>query len=738
MPKLTIKHNLQPEELRKAITAMAESSGIADQVIETLQKAKACDDAPKEPQELAMRELYRRFQAEFHKATAWIVDDALPGILGATIEKAVTPLPRPLTKEEVQRILQAIRDRFDFIAAQMQTDFTPPQDILDRWKTEGLISQDVTPESFALTVNDPNLKLINNAFCFGRLHQAMEHGASYADILHLALTMPLKKPDLYAIAIAEQQTAMHITAMGEHLATEAGRLMAARNRAIIQQMAIQYHKQALPAKVLDIEAKQEFGIAIPEKLVDTWRGFSSELYHRMEDKARDWDRVAYFEIYDAKGQGQAMDMVETLGAEQLVYKQPLPTACPQCKYLYLEEDGTTPRLFRVGDLLQHGNNIGRKPHPVSGGQVVPGGRPDGQETLLPVTGQIHPWCQCVGPIVYTGHEPWAKQRIQKSRAVPGVHLIKSHVKAHERMSASGKMEMVRDYDDKRTKAETPAPAAKQKQQPEPGKKKPAKAPAEEVKHKGRLGYPQRPKASQAATSKAVEGKLPKVLYHGTSAPEFDQFKNGLTFMAPDQHEADAYAHNPIIGGGRGQGRPRVLKITPSPGRVKDITKTTSNAVQEGEDMEQHFAKEAERAKKQGFRYLQFHHPSTVPGRDEFPATISMYPQEDLHIENEPGQGQEHQNEAWHRTKQGLDKMYRRMSELRDEIAKQQWRPDKKVTDELASLRARSEKEEKTIRQQLREALDAGKDVPKDVLSNYGVQKKPSTPAPSGPGRTRQE
>lgn len=410
MTTLAVKHNLQPEELQKAITALAESSGIADQVVEALQKAKACDDTPKTPSEPAMRELYQRFQAEFHKATTWIVDDALPRILEDHIEKAAAPLPRPLTKEEIRNILQAVRDRFEFVAAQMQTTYTPPLDLLDRWKTEGLIGQDVTAENFALIASDPEAKLIHNAFCFGRLHQAMAQGKTYAEIMRLALTLPLQKPDLAAIAVAEQQTATYITAMGDHLATEAGRLMAAKNRAIIQQMAIDYHKHDLRAKVLDEAAKREAGLAIPERPVDTWRGFSSELYHTMEDKVRDWDRVAFYEIYDAKGQGQAIDMIEKLGAEQLVYKRPLPTACPQCRHLYLEEDGTTPKLFRVGDLLRNGNNVGRKPHPVRGGEVVPGGRPDGQETLRATAGLIHPWCACVGPVVYTGQEPWANNR----------------------------------------------------------------------------------------------------------------------------------------------------------------------------------------------------------------------------------------------------------------------------------------------------------------------------------------
>lgn len=419
-------------------------------------KSPIIDGQPKLPREPAMRELYYRFQAEFHKSVAWLVDNAIPSVLSATLEKASSPLPRPLTKEEIQNILQAIHDRFAFVAAQMQSEFTPPKDVLERWKAMGLVGQDVTAESFTLAATEPEMHLIRNAFIFGRLHAAMEQGKNYADILKLATGMPLQKPDLHAIAVAEQQSATYITAMGDHLGTEAGRVMAEKNRAIIQRMAIDYHKKDLTAKVLDEEAKREAGFEIPEVRVDNWRQFSSELYHTMEDKARDWDRVAYTELYDARNQGQAMDLLEKFGPEQLVYKMPLPTACPQCKHAYLEADGVTPRVFKLANLISNGTNIGRKPHPVRGGTVLSGGRSDGKTTLRPVAGLMHPWCACLGPYLFTGKEVWAqKERMDKSKAIPGAYLIKAHVKAHERMSASGqKLEPPKEETETRAKEQT--------------------------------------------------------------------------------------------------------------------------------------------------------------------------------------------------------------------------------------------------------------------------------------------
>ena len=66
--QLAIEHNLTQEELRKAITGMAIGSGIEQEVLDTLLKAKTCDDTPKEPRTRAMRELYAAMQEQFRQA----------------------------------------------------------------------------------------------------------------------------------------------------------------------------------------------------------------------------------------------------------------------------------------------------------------------------------------------------------------------------------------------------------------------------------------------------------------------------------------------------------------------------------------------------------------------------------------------------------------------------------------------------------------------------------------------
>lgn len=404
--ELEIEHNLEPEELSKALVGLARSHHLEEEVVAALQKAMG-DDAPKVPKSPAMRGLFFRFRDLYQDAARWC-RDYVDSVAAGRLEKAEKYIDRPLTKEEIQQIQQAIRDRFGYLSAQLEgEDVVVPEDALERWKQLGLVDESVTPQTFAIAA--PGEKLIRNAFVFGRLQHALDAGKSYEEVLKLALKAPLLKPDLHAIAIAEQQTATHITGLAEDLATEAGRLAAARNREIIRQMAVDFHAQKLPASVRDEAIKRELGMEIPERTVDTWQGFSSELYHTFGEKGKDWDRIAFFELQDAKGQGHGLGLLQEYGPEKPVYKMPLPTACPQCKHLYLTEEGT-PRLFRLGEMLSWGNNIGRKPLPVRGGAVADTRRDDGTETLRPVCGQVHPWCECAGPYVFTGMEHWAKNQ----------------------------------------------------------------------------------------------------------------------------------------------------------------------------------------------------------------------------------------------------------------------------------------------------------------------------------------
>lgn len=313
-----------------------------------------------------------------------------------------------MTHDQILQLQRAIEDRYGFIAAQLQGDYTPEPEQLERWKRLGLVPEHITPETFAGSV-PAEMQYIRNAFLIGRMADAIEQGTTFAEAMRLALNLPIQKPDLAAIAIAEQQTAMYITDNAKDLATKVGQLAIQKRNEAIRQMAVDFHARKLKRTVMHEEAKREAGEEIPERYVENWQQFKSELYHALEDKARDWDRVAYTELTTAQETGKAYKILEDHGPDTLVYKRTLPSACPQCVYAYCEEDGVTPKVFKLSTLLDNGDNVNRKPHPTRAGKVVGGGRPDGAETMKPVSGTMHPFCAC-RLYKYTGYETWGKQR----------------------------------------------------------------------------------------------------------------------------------------------------------------------------------------------------------------------------------------------------------------------------------------------------------------------------------------
>jgi len=160
---LSIEHNLNNEQLRKALAGIAIGSGIEPEMIETLQKRCTCDNSPKLPRTRAMKELYRRFQELFREASADIERYA---VMIAKGELRKAGHQAPLTAEQLQRLLQAIQDRYGYLAAQIQSvDYEPLQNEIDRWKTLGLVDPAVTPATFMASV-PAEMHLIRNAFIF--------------------------------------------------------------------------------------------------------------------------------------------------------------------------------------------------------------------------------------------------------------------------------------------------------------------------------------------------------------------------------------------------------------------------------------------------------------------------------------------------------------------------------------------------------------------------------------------
>lgn len=115
---------------------------------------------------------------------------------------------------------------------------------------------------------------------------------------------------------------------------------------------------------------------------DTW--LATELRKITQDTKQDWDMVVKTELINSKNEGIADGIIKgnspysNKGLETKVFKRPSQGACKHCSSLYLEEDGKTPKIFLLADLIANGSNYGKK-----------------TSEWKAVVGVTHPHCQCM-------------------------------------------------------------------------------------------------------------------------------------------------------------------------------------------------------------------------------------------------------------------------------------------------------------------------------------------------------
>jgi hypothetical protein len=105
-------------------------------------------------------------------------------------------------------------------------------------------------------------------------------------------------------------------------------------------------------------------------------------------------------------------------------------------------------------------------------------------------------------------------------------------------------------------------------------------------------------------------------YHGTTAAgDFDKFNGKLGYFLQDPAEAKGYAENAIISGSHGAGEGKVMGVHLPAGKIKNIDDSVMDALMNDGDVDEVIEAEAAEAKKEGYKYLNFMHPSTVDGND---------------------------------------------------------------------------------------------------------------------------
>jgi histone H3/H4 len=255
-----------------------------------------------------------------------------------------------LTKKQIKAIQDLIEKRFLAFSYEALGKEALSEEQLRILKDAGLIR-----ESVRSMIADPYTmgKLV------AMLPRATAVGLTYKDIERLAKKMASPTTDIEkkAIQYAKEHAGQYISGIGEDLSKE---VTTSVSRASVD--ALKKVREGVIDSISNRKTRSEL---------------ATSLFHAVDNKAKDWQRVAFTEMNNAIQQGIYSEIVEKSpdGHNQLVFKRPNPDACKHCKKAYLESDGVTPKIFKLGDLET--TNYGKKAN-----------------DWKPVIESVHPWCQC--------------------------------------------------------------------------------------------------------------------------------------------------------------------------------------------------------------------------------------------------------------------------------------------------------------------------------------------------------
>ncbi len=203
--------------------------------------------------------------------------------------------------------------------------------------------------------------LVEDAYEFGKVAALLGSAAvtmSMPEIKRAVRKLtPMTDIERQAIKYASESAGQYIRGVGDLMIKDAGGLSARAGESALR---------AIQDGVSETIANRR-----------TTSQLTTDLFHLIDDKYRDWQRIAHTEINTAIQHGIYNEIRDKSddGVDQKAFKRPNPDACKYCNALYLKEDGVTPKVFRLKDLAD--NNFGLK-----------------ARDWRAVIGSVHPWCNC--------------------------------------------------------------------------------------------------------------------------------------------------------------------------------------------------------------------------------------------------------------------------------------------------------------------------------------------------------
>lgn len=289
--------------------------------------------------------------------------------------------------------------------------FTPAQlkrvrDIIDRYHAGvalALFGPRAVPPEVQRALEDAGVtvpkgpQLIKDAFAYGQVLTALADpnlaAKPPAEVRRTiaANPIPLTDEERASVDVASQHAGQYVVGLGTRVA---GQVMAAVTGA---------EADLTPEDIVEIIRDKTAANRQRRETVDQLK---SALGHAVGNWTRDWQRIATSESNDAIQEGVAATIHRRHGGDALVSKIPRPDACPDCKRLYLDDEGN-PRIFLLDELRANGSNVGRP-----------------RAQWKPVIGSTHPWCGCMLVRVPPGmHWEDGELRIRKSEALEKAHKL---------------------------------------------------------------------------------------------------------------------------------------------------------------------------------------------------------------------------------------------------------------------------------------------------------------------------
>jgi len=263
-----------------------------------------------------------------------------------------------LTKKELKEIEEVIKNRFIAFRYEHLADRSLTPADLEQLKRAGILRESVRNFS-------------GDAFALGKIVGAVGEKESlsmgFDELQKMVLKMPRTTVEKKAIEFANDHAGEYIQGIGDLIIKD------------VRTGSVRATGEALRS-VQD-------GVKNAIKDRKTISELRTDLFHRIDDRFKDWQRVAHTEMASSIQNGIYNDIRENSkhGSDQLVFKRPSPDACSHCKRMYLESDGITPLIFKMSELSA--SNIGKK-----------------AADWEPTIGPVHPWCQCQLQMVPDGFE----------------------------------------------------------------------------------------------------------------------------------------------------------------------------------------------------------------------------------------------------------------------------------------------------------------------------------------------